>query len=169
MQLLIVRHAIALSRETFSATGKDDDLRPLTQDGRRKMRRIAKGLQSLAGHPDVLAASPLTRAQETGQILAEVYGMKLGAPVEALRPEAHFTMFATWTRELDDEATLIAVVGHDPHLSGLVTWLMSGNTEPTVTLKKGGACLLKFDGRVRRSGPVMDWLLTPSQLRQLGD
>jgi hypothetical protein len=38
--------------------------------------------------------------------------------------------------------------------------------EPRVELKKGGACLLRFDGKPRRAGAILEWLLTPAQLRR---
>lgn len=167
MHLLVIRHAIAVDRASFP-NGEDDDQRPLTDDGRRKMRRIAKGLHGLVGRPDVLVASPLKRAIETADILSSVYGMKAGKPVEALRPDSRFTMLASWAAEHDVDAT-IAVVGHEPHLSGLISWLMTGDNEPHTSLKKGGACLLSFDGKVRRAAATLEWLLTAAQLRQLAD
>jgi phosphohistidine phosphatase len=48
MKLLIVRHAIAEEREDFARTGKDDRLRPLTDDGRKRMKQGARGLRSQA-------------------------------------------------------------------------------------------------------------------------
>jgi phosphohistidine phosphatase len=167
VQLLVIRHAIAVDRTTFAATGKDDDLRPLTDDGSRKMGRAARGLQRVAGRPDVLATSPLTRAQQTAKIVADVYAMTVSETVEALRPDSSPSMFADWAKERNADA--IAIVGHEPHLSELVSWLMCGAAQSHVALKKGGACLLAFDGPVRRSGGTLKWLLTPAQLRQLGD
>jgi phosphohistidine phosphatase len=132
------------------------------------MRRVAKGLHSTIGRPDLLVTSPLTRARQTAEILANVYGMKIGEVVEALRPGAKYTMFASWANEQDVDA-IVGIVGHEPHLSGLVSWLMSGDIEPRVTLKKGGACFLTFDGKLRRAAGVLEWLLTPAQLRLIGD
>ena len=73
MQVLVVRHAIAEQREEFARTGKDDSQRPLTHDGRRKMRRGAVGLRAVVPAIDVLATSPLLRAVQTAEILAAVY------------------------------------------------------------------------------------------------
>jgi len=50
MQLLVIRHALAQSREEFA--GEDDALRPLTKDGLRQMRRGAKGLRRIVGDID---------------------------------------------------------------------------------------------------------------------
>ena len=43
MKLLLIRHAIAEEREDFARTGKDDRLRPLTDEGRKKMKQAARG------------------------------------------------------------------------------------------------------------------------------
>jgi phosphohistidine phosphatase len=58
MQLLIVRHAIAMEREEFAKTGRPDSDRPLTDTGRRRMRKNARGLQRISPHPDLIATSP---------------------------------------------------------------------------------------------------------------
>src|SRR5258708_2037922 len=43
MKLLIIRHAIAEDREDFARTGKDDSLRPITDEGKKKMKQRAGG------------------------------------------------------------------------------------------------------------------------------
>jgi phosphohistidine phosphatase len=165
MQLLVIRHGIAVEREAFAATGKSDDLRPLTPDGRRKMRRIAKALRRMI-EPDLLATSPLTRARQTAEIVAEAYETEIDVTIESLRPTAKFPDFVRWAATQDESST-VAIFGHDPHLSGLVSWLMSAATSPNVVLKKGGACLLSFDGAVRRGSAMLEWLLRPEQLLRL--
>ena len=65
MKLLLVRHAIAEEREEFERTGEPDDQRPLTSEGRKKMKRAAAGLGELVNKVDILATSPLARAQQT--------------------------------------------------------------------------------------------------------
>lgn len=88
MQLLIIRHAVAVDRDDF--TGDDDDLRPLTADGRRKMRRIATGLHRITARPDLLVTSPLVRARQTADIVGEAYDMTPGGALESLRPTGRF-------------------------------------------------------------------------------
>jgi phosphohistidine phosphatase len=166
MQLLVIRHGVAVEREVFSATGKNDDLRPLTTDGRRKMRGIARALRRMI-EPDLLVSSPLTRALQTAEIVAAAYDAEIDETIESLRPTARFPDFAKWAAK-QRAASTVAIFGHDPHLSGLVSWLMSGSKEPNVVLKKGGACLLSFDGAVRRAGATLEWLLQPEQLLRLG-
>ncbi len=43
--------------------------------------------------------------------------------------------------------------------------MLSGQARSLVKFKKGGACLLQWN---EKRPAVLHWLLTPSQLRQLG-
>lgn len=164
MRLLIVRHAIAMDRDEFAATGQPDDLRPLTAAGRRRMRGVAKGLANTIV-PDRIATSPLKRAIETGKILSGAYGLEVGVTVDALRPERPPDEFIAWART-QPSSGILAIVGHEPHLSQLVAWLTTGRRSAFVELKKGGACLIEFEGAPRESGGTLLWLMRPSQLSQ---
>ena len=166
MQLLVVRHAIAEERDVFARTGADDDLRPLTDEGRKKMARAARGLRFLVPALDLVASSPLVRAQQTAQIVASAYGIGVSESTPALEPDARLESFIQWI-EPHAGKKVIAVVGHEPHLSALVTWLISGLDDSRVVLKKGAACLLEFAARPKRAGAVLLWLHAPATLREL--
>ncbi|MDQ3950700.1 MAG: phosphohistidine phosphatase SixA [Gemmatimonadota bacterium] len=167
MQLLVIRHAIAEDRDAFAATGRDDSERPLTSAGRDKMRRAIAGLRRAVPKIDLLAASPYARAMQTAELVAEAYGIDDIKKVDALVPDAPLQRFLVWL-ERKASAQVVAVVGHEPHLGELVTWLMSGLPESKVEMKKGGAALLEFQGQPGAGLGVMQWLITPGQLRDLG-
>lgn len=162
MQLLVIRHAIAEERETWAP--RDDDLRPLTEEGKRKMKEAAKGLSSLVPKVDVLASSPLTRAMQTAAILAKEYDKSEPLKVDSLAPGQRPAAFAEW---LKGQATrkVVAVVGHEPSLGTIASWLTAGIERSYVELGKGGACLLNFGERIDAGEAMMEWLLRPSQLR----
>lgn len=174
MNLLVIRHGIAEDKESFAASGRSDDQRPLTKEGRSKMRRAAEGLRLVCPRVAVLASSPLVRARETADILAPVFGIAEIEIVEALRPERPFEEFTAWLRRRvrpngNDEDITIGIVGHEPHLSGLVTWLMTSGTDSRIELKKGGACLLRFDRAPSPGEAILRWALMPSHLRALAE
>jgi phosphohistidine phosphatase len=164
MQLLVIRHAIAQTREEFA--GDDDALRPLTKEGRRQMQRVAKRLRRVVGELDVLGSSPLLRAMQTADIVAEEFADVDIATVGALEPDSAPAAFVTWLRKQRDAET-VAVIGHEPHLGTLVTWLLTGVDEPRVPLKKSGACLLHFPALPRKAGATLQWALTPALLRDV--
>jgi phosphohistidine phosphatase len=166
MHLLIIRHAIAEDRDDFAKTGKPDDLRPLTADGRSKMIHCAEGLREIAPEISVLASSPLTRARETAEIVADEYGIDIRATTEALVPGAPLSAFIDWIGDRADQP-VVAVVGHEPHLSELATWLISGVEKSHLELKKGGACLISFKGAPKKGSGTLEWALHPSHLRTI--
>jgi phosphohistidine phosphatase len=169
MDLLIVRHGVAEDKEAFAETRKSDDERPLTDKGRKKMKRAARGLRSLVPEIGLLAASPLVRARETAEIVAAAYDLDGDVDVaDELRPGSSFDAFDGWLRRRANQS-LVCVVGHEPHLSGLATWLMSGAKESQLELGKGGACLLSFSGAPTRGGAILCWLMTSKQLERIGE
>jgi phosphohistidine phosphatase len=167
MKLLLIRHAIAEEREDFAKTGKDDRLRPLTDEGRKKMKQVARGLQGIAPEIDLLATSPLTRAAQTGAIVDSVYGGLKEVEIEELSPESTPNDFLRWLRKQKEGC--IAAVGHEPSLSLILSWLLTGSERRIFAFRKGGACLLEFPGEIGAGTATLLWALTPAQLRELAD
>jgi phosphohistidine phosphatase len=172
MKVLVIRHAIAEDRKAFAKTGKADALRPLTRAGRKKMRRAARGLLRLVPRLDVLATSPLARAVETGEIVAERYDHKHAIRLPALAPGKSAGHVMDWLKEQAEHAkkgaeTTVAIVGHEPALGQLASWMLTGLRESFIPLKKGGACLLEFNGEVKPARAKLLWAMKPSQLRRM--
>lgn len=169
MQLLVIRHAIAEDRDAFASSGHDDSERPLTDEGREKMRRVVEGLRRLVPTVDLLASSPYLRAVQTAELVASGYDYTADRvkAIGSLAPDSPLEPFQSWLQR-QSGARVVAAVGHEPQLSTLVTWLMSGLRESRVQLKKGGACLLQFDGQPGPGVAVMRWLMEAGQLRDLG-
>jgi phosphohistidine phosphatase len=163
MRLYLIRHAIA---EDAADSGADAD-RALSAEGRGKMRRVAEGLAALEVRLDLVLTSPLLRARETAAIVAP----RLGSPVEVLDLLAPGgdpgAIVAALRRHRALDA--VALVGHQPGLGELASLLVAGSpsTSP-LPFKKGGVACLEVDlaGGSRRG--VLEWFLTPRQLRTLG-
>jgi phosphohistidine phosphatase len=165
MKLLIIRHGAAGDAEAFEKTGKPDELRPLTTAGKREMHGVAAGLLQLVGRPDVLVSSRLTRAMQTAEIVAEEMEVAAENQTDALAPEAEYRDLADWLRGQDG---LVAAVGHEPHLSGAISWFIAGRDDATIELKKAGAALIEFDGRAKKGKGTLLWLMTPSLIAERG-
>ena len=166
MEVLVVRHALALDKDEASQQGLPDRDRPLTTDGKTRMRRIARALASRAPEVTALVTSPWRRAVETGDLLQRAYGRLQRLESEALIPGADpATLAAELSAYAADPA--VAVVGHEPHLSGWVSWCLTGSLEPLVELRKGGACLLAFSHELGAGRARLLWLMTPAILRRL--
>ena len=160
MNIYIVRHAIAVERGTSGY--EDDSQRPLTGAGRRKMKKISKGLERLGVKPDIILTSPFVRARDTAKILGDRFDMtdKIYFS-EHLIPPGNFEALVFEIHEKYDLAN-VALVGHEPMLSSLVSWLTTGDTVARITLKKGGVACLTSDSLYQDGRAVLEWLLTPA-------
>jgi phosphohistidine phosphatase len=165
MNLYIVRHAIAVEHGTPGY--EDDSQRPLTDEGRKKMKKITKGLESLGIKPDVILTSPYVRARDTAKILADRFEMtdKIYFS-ENLIPPGNFEALVFEIHEKYDLAN-VALVGHEPMLSSLISWLTTGDTEARITLKKGGVAYLSSDSLYQDGRAALEWLLTPAIMMKL--
>ena len=168
MRVLVIRHAIAEDKDEFAKTGRDDRERPLTSPGRRKMRKAAAGIRELVNRVDTLASSSLTRAVETAEIISAAWHGIGFTQIASLEPDKPVAEVLDWLRMQPAGAT-VAIVGHEPQLSLLVSWLLSGQEQRFAELRKGSACLLQFDAEVAAGGATLQWMLKPSHLRALRD
>jgi phosphohistidine phosphatase len=168
VDLLVVRHAIAEDREAFATSGRSDELRPLTERGHARMVEAARGLARVVETVNVLATSPYTRSRETASILSEAFGGVAPVAVDALTPEAEYRDLTHFLRQQARNDT-VAIVGHEPHLSGFIRYLLTGQDEGLgfVQMKKGSVCMLELSDPVRPNAAVLRWLLTPAHLRKL--
>lgn len=166
MDLVVIRHGIAEDRDAFAASGKDDALRPLTDEGRKKMRGVARGLTTVVPSLDLLASSPLVRARQTSDIVARAYSGLPVTEIPELKPDQSPDAFVEWLRS-ESRRNAVAAVGHEPLLGAIVSLLLGGRQGSFIDFKKGGACLVGFSDRVAPGAGVLRWLLTPGQLRDL--
>lgn len=167
MKVLIIRHGPAGDSAAWEAEGRDDRLRPLTAEGKKQMRNAAAGLAILVRDVSLLATSPLTRAAQTAEIVAAEYGCEI-VPLEALAPDHDPEEAVKWLRKQEPDLT-VGLVGHEPHLSTLVGYLLTGSRASFVDLKKGGACLVEMTEPLEPGRGALAWLLTPRALRRLGE
>jgi len=167
MMLLLIRHGPAGDREAWRALGKDDFLRPLTADGRARTRSAARGLARIIDRPQAIATSPFARSIQTADHVAREFGVEAAEELHAIVPAgapADVMPWLTARARLD----LVALVGHEPQLGRLASWMLARSERPILTLKKGGACLLDLGPRPRAGEARLVWMLAPAQLRRLG-
>jgi phosphohistidine phosphatase len=168
MKLYVVRHAIAADRQDWE--GQDDSQRPLTDRGREKMGQIVRGLGKLGVELDLIVTSPYVRARDTAAILADGLGLKASIIKfsDALVPTVEPSELLKEIAENLNVASL-AVVGHEPHLSGFISYLLTGGTEMSTDLKKGGVCLLDRASHAQGWLATLEWLLTPKAMIAIGE
>jgi phosphohistidine phosphatase len=164
MDLLIIRHAIALDRDPHR--WREDAARPLSPDGMRRARKAAAGLKKLAPRPQRLLTSPLVRAKQTAQILTDVAGWPAAEEAVELSPgEPAAAVLALLAKNRN---RLTAVVGHQPGLGQLLAaCLLRGGGSLPIEIKKNAVAFLSFDGEPRAGHAALGWLATPRMLRAM--
>ncbi len=166
MDVLVVRHALALDRDEARAAGMLDRDRPLTKKGLTRMRRAARGLGKLIPNVSALVTSPLRRAVETAEVLRSQYEDVRQVETEALLPDREPGELAQFLADGTFDSPVL-VIGHEPHLSRWVSWCLGGELLPLLDLRKGGACLVRFAGAPGARAGRLLWLLTPAIARRI--
>jgi phosphohistidine phosphatase len=170
MNLYIIRHAIAV--ESNASDSEEDDLqRPLTDKGRDRMRKIAQGLWELDVQPGVILTSPATRTMDTARIVGSRLGVKKDKVIASdhLLPNGNAAELVREIHEKYADVDTLAIVGHEPYLSGLISSLLSGSTDMSLVLKKGGVCHLSLDTLQYGKCATLHWLMAPAQLVYIGE
>jgi phosphohistidine phosphatase len=137
MIIHIVRHAEAVERSSDIS----EEHRYLTVRGRKRFRKAAATARKAGIQPDLILTSPLIRAVQTADILAEKLrydgelqpDSRLGP---GFRPESLDELLDAWP-----QGNEVALVGHEPDLGALTRTLLG--IEEECALKKGA--IVSFD------------------------
>ena len=169
MNLYIIRHAIAV--EPGAADYEDDSKRPLTDKGRQKMINIARGLKVLDLRFDLVISSPYVRAFDSARTLLKVLKIKKEQLVisEKLAPMGSPD---SCLGEINESYTIldsIAVVGHEPNLSALISLLVAGDADISINMRKGGVCYLYAENLLHERRATLEWMMMPKHLIALGE
>jgi phosphohistidine phosphatase len=114
MRIYFIRHAIAEDRESFL---EEDHLRPLSEAGRAKARKVFGIYNRLFKAPERIYTSEATRAEQTAQLLSKHFG---GGAIETtphLNPGAAYEDFKALLSTIGYPDQPIAIVGHEPDFS----------------------------------------------------
>jgi len=154
MDLFLIRHAIAEDGPD------DDDARPLSAKGIKRFKGTVCALELLGVRFDRIIHSPKVRAVQTAELLAPLLTGKLeSSPLLAISPSA--AVLALLSGEV------LGVVGHEPYLSTLLAWLVTGEATlgGAFELKKGSVA--RLTGSPTPAGMRLNALLPPSVMRRM--
>ncbi len=161
MELYLLRHGIAV--ELGTAGIKRDEDRTLTAEGTRKIKEGVRAMRRMKLSFDKILSSPYPRALETARIVARgLDAAKKVETIDALKPGGTFQEIIETLRPFHGKTVLL--VGHEPILSGLISFLISGRPAVSITMKKGGLARLSVDVLEYGKCATLDWILTPRHL-----
>jgi phosphohistidine phosphatase SixA len=162
MDLFIIRHAWAGDRDDLQ--WPDDDLRPLTDSGKKRFAQVAAKLVDSGVVPGVIAASPLLRCVQTAGILAKhIPGNPEVSELDALRPGSDLAAAMHWTTQQAERHQYIAWVGHSPDVDRMTAALIGGN-DALLHFSKGAVAALRFDGPLEIGAAELRWLIPGKML-----
>jgi len=161
MKCYFLRHGIAVEPDEWA--GSDFD-RPLTREGRQRLEREAKAIAALDFGFDRIVTSPLLRAKQTAEILADRLGLRERL-VEDTRLGGGFSH-----RRLGEilaahsGAEAIVLVGHEPAMSATIGRAIG---DARVEMKKAALAGIEFAASDASAGTLV-CLIPPRVLATLG-
>lgn len=117
---------------------------------------------------DFLVSSPLVRARQTADVVAEVFGYDDEILLaDALKPEATAAGLVGLLAKHPPDSS-VALVGHEPSLSLAAAAFVGRSADAKIRLKKSGVIGVRFDGAAAVGAGELEFHFKPGQLRRLG-
>lgn len=158
MQLFLMRHGSATRQGAYA-----DADRPLTETGESQARTAGHVLARLGSAPPTIWASPAIRCRRTAEIVAEQLGLDAGTVRVTDELAGGATPQRLLERVIHAAAERVLMVGHQPDLEKLASFMVGGDRGLSLHLEPGGCMCLEC--ATRESPALLRWLLTPKLLR----
>jgi phosphohistidine phosphatase len=156
LKLYFLRHGQAGNRDEWQG---DDSARPLTTDGKRRMKREAAAIRRLDLGLDVILTSPLVRARATAEIVAEALGPSARLVTDPRLAPGFGPRHLKALLAAHRGAEALMLVGHEPDFSQTISHLIGGGR---LDVKKGALALVELEDRAGLGRLV--WLIPPRVL-----
>ncbi|MDX1623935.1 MAG: phosphohistidine phosphatase SixA [Gemmatimonadota bacterium] len=149
MRLYLMQHGLATSKE-------EDPDRPLTDEGRAEVERVARAASRVGIELDAIHHSGKLRARQTAEILAERLQPGRVEEREGISPTDDPSIVA---EEVAERSRPLSLVGHLPHLERLASLLAAGDPDASVVAFRNAALVcLERDGE---GAWGLRWILHP--------
>jgi phosphohistidine phosphatase len=160
MNLYLMRHANAgVPRENPTL----DARRSLIKEGKDQCILMARMLSAFGVQIDVIVASPLKRAMQTGQMVGNELGYEGKVEVSpALGLNGSYTEFQRMLAKYADREGVL-VVGHNPNMFQFLGRLITGNGGAAIRMRKGSIARVDMD----RHPALLRWLIDPRMARAI--
>jgi len=157
LNLYLIRHGLAGERGDYP----NDDERPLTDEGKKKTKQVAKRLAELQLKFDLILTSPLVRARQTAEILQDV-GLGDRLEESSYLADGDLANWLTWLKSWQPGSRRqLALVGHEPSLSQWAETLTFGKSTGVFELKKAGMIGLTLPNQTDPVGHSIVFWITP--------
>lgn len=163
--VVLVRHAKAAYPH-----GVPDHQRPLRGAGRRNARAAGRWFAHEGPLPDLVLCSDATRAIHTWEIIAASLPVDTALSIEPSLYEARPDTVIDLLHRTSPEVRTVAVVGHEPTMSGTVLALAGALSDPTALSRvqqkypTNGIAVLRLHGpwsAIARQDAVLEAFVVP--------
>lgn len=159
MELYFLRHGIATPKEQ----GGPDGERPLVAEGIRKTQIAAEALRKLEINFDRILTSPLVRARQTADIVANALQAQARLEeLDELAGEPVKDLVRALAKFKGSERLLL--VGHQTQMGDAIAYLLGAKDGAQVDLKKSGICMIEVDSMPPKSPATLRWMLSPKHM-----
>ena len=142
MEIILVRHAIALDKNIAITKGIKDSKRKLTAAGKKKFKKHILNHISLFKNSDFILSSPYLRAKETADILVkQLPFIPQCVSSSVVVPDGSVDKFLSYLK--NKTYRKFVVVSHEPFLSQLIKSLTAIPID-SIHLKKGSLAVLRL-------------------------
>jgi phosphohistidine phosphatase len=154
MLLLLARHADAGVPDPSRWPGDAD--RPLTDLGSSTQRTISERVRDAGWSPKVILSSPLLRARQTAEIIAEVCGVSAPLVIaDALAQTPDINAVSDAVAPVAGEP-IVALAGHSPWMDELASLLLTGTRETLRTqFSKSAIMVIRTDSVAASAGELV--------------
>jgi phosphohistidine phosphatase len=158
MILYVMRHAEAVE----GSDTLQDEWRYLTETGRSTAVKMSSSIAKIGPKPRLTVTSPMTRAVQTAEIMAEKACRKNVVVASGLLlPGVDIGEVVSYLKRCTD-AKRVLLVGHEPQLGLLVAALL-GRQDEAISLKKGACVALELDPKKDNKPARFLWYLIPGK------
>jgi phosphohistidine phosphatase len=161
MKVYFLRHADALPENAETITC--DEERPLSDEGKAQVQRLAAAVTKVGLTFDLVLTSPLQRCRETAEGLLTGLGRTAAEAndLDLLAPGGSTKKLMKYLRTL--EVNSILLVGHNPDMGEHVAYLM-GDKEAHVKMAKGALACVECEVSPRKAEGELVFLISPEWL-----
>ncbi|MBI3818781.1 MAG: phosphohistidine phosphatase SixA [Planctomycetes bacterium] len=153
-RIYLTRHGKA--EDADPRHGSDADRR-LTADGKREVEEVARHLRRIDDKIEIVLTSPLRRAIETAEIIADEFGVALEVYHELNPPMAPSSLITKLRRRGEHRMVL---VGHEPGLGQTISsWLKAHSM--AFPMKKAAVARLDISHVDGDDAAILAWLAPP--------
>lgn len=158
MNVYFLRHADALPENGDSIPC--DEERPLSEEGKKQVERLAQALKTRNVAFDLVLTSPLKRCRETAEGLLQLLGRAAAEAndLDYLAPGGSTKKLMKYLRTL--EIANVLLVGHNPDVSEHIAYLI-GDKDAQVKMAKGALACVCCETSPRKAEGELVFLMPP--------